>query len=93
MCVCWAKGVFPWNVAECPLASCGGQEGPEVQWMCGGRGPREAALEGTWPGARILSAPTGAPIGPCIGLPVSATVLDAFKPRYPESFTFETSEL
>lgn len=67
VCVCWAKGGFPWNVAECPLASCGGQEGPEEQWMCGGRGPREVALEGTWPGARILSAPPLPPSAPALG--------------------------
>ena len=35
----WHGGECPglkqnsWNVAECPLASCGGQKGPEEQWM------------------------------------------------------------
>lgn len=62
VCVCWARSGFLWNMAECPLASCGGQEGPEEQWMCGGRGPREVALEGTWSGPRILSAPHLCPL-------------------------------
>lgn len=98
VCVCWARGGFLWNVAECPLASCGGREGPEEQWVCGGRGPRE--LHWREPGRVPESSapPTCAPFGfwelaPALGCLCLLRCLMLPDRGYPEDFTFETSGL
>lgn len=96
--MCWARGGFLWNVAECPLASCGGREGPEEQWVCGGRGPRE--LHWREPGRVPESSapPTCAPFGfwelaPALGCLCLLRCLMLPDRGYPEDFTFETSGL